>query len=523
MTEGLSLLQLYNSVEFSIPLSPCSTLLEKSLKEIQFFKIKLFYKMSTTRSQKRRNDQQSTSENVSEGLISPIVVGNPCSSDQDDEVAGPSKPKSPRIENSLLESLRASLKEEIMSEIKNLLIESQKEMLKLLKPETRGIIRENTEEEVEEETRSFYTPTKSVRISSTQNDPIVCRNMVTGVLTDSTNQPKRTKARSQSQPTSKERPIVARTLFASEKGDSTTLPMPKALTASLPTFDGKSEKFELFEDLFRNNIKMYPHLTEIQKINYFHSLLRGDALQAFCNIEDSKKDSLDEIMTIFKRRFGDYLSMAKARCEWDALRFDPSTQRLHEFLDILQKTAKEAFGAEAQQFIDKAIYAKMPDHVKKILNRAYLEDKPYNDIVLHLEREMRLNGLGAPDEVTLVPLNKIEPTPPKTETKPTETTTQNTTKGYCFYCNKFGHFKAECRKLKRDKWQQTRRNNGPANRTTANPLKCDTCGKTHKTEDCWNGANSANDPRPKRHNLQERNKDTSVPQTTSQSENDSKN
>ena len=522
MTEGLSLLQLYNSVEFSIPLSPCSTLLEKSLKEIQFFKIQLFYKMSTTRSQKRRNDQQSTSENVSEGLISPIVVGNPCSSNQDDEVAGPSIPKSPRIENSLLESLRASLKEEITSEIKNL-IESQKEMLKLLKPETRGIIRENTEEEIEEETRSFYTPTKSVRISSTQNDPIACRNMVTGVLTDSTNQPKRTKARSQSQPTSKERPIVARTLFASEKGDSTTLPMPKALTASLPTFDGKSEKFELFEDLFRNNIKMYPHLTEIQKINYFHSLLRGDALQAFCNIEDSKKDSLDEIMTIFKRRFGDYLSMAKARCEWVALRFDPSTQKLHEFLDILQKTAKEAFGAEAQLFIDKAIYAKMPDHVKKILNRAYLEDKPYNDIVLHLEREMRLNGLGAPDEVTLVPLNKIEPTPPKTETKPTETTTQNTRKGYCFYCNKFGHFKAECRKLKRDKWQQTRRNNGPANRTTANPLKCDTCGKTHKTEDCWNGANSANDPRPERHNLQERNKDTSVPQTTSQSENDSKN
>ena len=391
---------------------PCSTLLENISEGNQFFKIKLFHKMSTTRSQKRRNDQQSTNENVSEGLISPIVVRNPCSLNQDDEVAGPSNSKSPRIENSLLESLRASLKAEITSKIKNLLVESQKEMLKLLKPETRGIIRENTEEEVEEETRNFYTPTKSVRISSTQNDSLACRNMVTGVLTDSTNQPKRTKARSQSQPPSKERPVAARTLFATDKNDGTTLPMPKALTASLPTFDGKSEKFELFEDLFRNNIKMYPHLTEIQKINYFHSLLRGDALQAFCNIEDTKKDSLDEIMTIFKRRFGDYLSMAKARCEWDALKFDPSNQKLHEFLDVLQKTAKEAFGSEAQQFIDKAIYAKMPDHVKKIINRAYLEDKPYNDIVLHLEREMRLNGLGAPDEVNLVPLNKVEPAPP---------------------------------------------------------------------------------------------------------------
>ena len=131
--------------------------------------------MSTTRSQKRKNDQQESDRNVSEGFVSPVVE-NPCFSEQVVEVAGPSKPKSPRIENSLLESLRASLKEEITSEIKNLLVESQKEMLKLLKPETRGIVRENTEEEVEEDTRSFYTPTKSVRINSTQNDPLVCRN-----------------------------------------------------------------------------------------------------------------------------------------------------------------------------------------------------------------------------------------------------------------------------------------------------------------------------------------------------------
>ena len=478
--------------------------------------------MSTTRSQKRRNDQLEGDRNVSEGFVSPIVMENPCSSNQDVDVAGPSRPKSPRIENSLLEKLGASLKEEITSEIKNLLIESQK-MLELLRPKTRENVRDNFDEETENETRNFYTPTKSVRINSTQNDPNVCRNMVTGVLNDSTNQPKRAKVRSQSQPPSKERPAAARTLFAPDKSSTTMLPMPKTLTASLPTFDGKSEKFELFEDLFRNNIKMYPHLTEIQKINYFHSLLRGDALQAFCNIEDSKKDSLDEIMTIFKRRFEDYLSMAKARCEWDALKFDPSTQKLHEFLDILQKTAKEAFGTEAQQFIDKAIYAKMPDHIRKMLNRAYLEDKPYNDIVLHLEREMRLNGLGTPDEVTLVPLNKIESAPTKTDTKPVETTTQNTKKGYCFYCNKFGHFKAECRKLKRDRWQQIRNTNGQTKYSAGKKLKCDTCGKPHKTEVCWNGANSANDPRPKRQNSQERKTVTFVPQTTPQHDNDSKN
>ena len=121
--------------------------------------------MSTTRSQKRRKYQQESSENVNESLASPIVVENHCFPDQDLNIAGPSRPKSLRVENSLLESLRASLKEEITSEIKSLLIESQKEMLKLLKPRTGENMRENTEEEMESETRGFYTPTKSVRIN----------------------------------------------------------------------------------------------------------------------------------------------------------------------------------------------------------------------------------------------------------------------------------------------------------------------------------------------------------------------
>ena len=295
--------------------------------------------------------------------------------------------------------------------------------------------------------------------------------------------------------------------------------MPKALTASLPTFDGKSEKFEFLKDLFRNNIKMYPHLTVIQKTNYFHSLLPGDALQAFCNIEESKKDSTEEIMTVFKRRFDDYLSMAKARCEWDALKFDPSTKKFHEFLDVLQKIAEEAFGSEAKQFIDKAIYAKMPDHVKKILNGAYLEDKPFNDIVLHLEREMRLNGLGAPDDVILVFLNKIEPAQTKTEIKPAQNTTQNI---IASTVTSSAISKQNAKKW-RDKWHHPWRYNNQTKNNAGITLKGDNCGKPHKTEDCWNGANSANDPRPQRHFQQEKKTDTSVQQTKSKTTEDSKN
>ena len=126
--------------------------------------------MSTTRSQKRKNTQRDAEDIVSEGFISPINIENPRSSNQDIEVAGPSRPKSLRIENSSLESLRASLKEEITSENKNFLLESQREMLKLLRSETGENVRNNTVDETENETRSFLTPTEIVRINSTQNN-----------------------------------------------------------------------------------------------------------------------------------------------------------------------------------------------------------------------------------------------------------------------------------------------------------------------------------------------------------------
>ena len=107
--------------------------------------------MSTTRSQKKSNDQQESSNTVSEGLISPVLSEYDTQVVQDVSAAGPSNPKSPRMENRIIESLRTSLKDEITSKIRNLL-------LNLLKSRANTNTTEEPEFELENETRNFFTP-----------------------------------------------------------------------------------------------------------------------------------------------------------------------------------------------------------------------------------------------------------------------------------------------------------------------------------------------------------------------------
>ena len=65
----------------------------------------------STRSQKRGNNHQERSENVSECLVFPVFLENANATEHDVVVTGPSRAKSHRVENSVLESSRVSLKE----------------------------------------------------------------------------------------------------------------------------------------------------------------------------------------------------------------------------------------------------------------------------------------------------------------------------------------------------------------------------------------------------------------------------
>ena len=203
--------------------------------------------------------------------------------------------------------------------------------------------------------------------------------------------------------------------------------------------------------------------------------------------------------------------MATTKHKFQKLVFNPASQKLVDFFDELKKLAKDAFGIAAHAIIEQFIYAKMPPHLKKTINQAHLENGTYEQIVTHLERKLELNGLEAPDELQINTVSHNTVNANADRTKPT-----------CHYCKKPGHYKNQCRLLKKQREQTENDQNNPGNKnsdaTTSNQNgnanipnnnnknsnraerkpktvypPYETCGKTnHSTERCYHGANAAN-------------------------------
>ena len=276
----------------------------------------------------------------------------------------------------------------------------------------------------------------------------------------------------------------------------TTQKRPQAATMLKPVStntlisDGKNEKFELFEEIFHTMLKMQPELTEAMKINHFHAHLRKEALQTFRNISASNKKTLDDVLIVFRRKYVKPESQATAKHKWHKLTFDSNTKSLPDFLEELNECAKRAFGNNAQHMIDSLLYAKLPPHLERSLNLAYLENGTYDQIVAHLERELERSGLENDGELTIPTMTAV---PPNDNYQNTEQT-----KIVCHYCKKPGHVIRDCRK--RIRKEQEQRNNPSTQKmkpsTSKSYAPCPHFQRTnHPPEQCWSGPNAANRPK----------------------------
>ena len=246
------------------------------------------------------------------------------------------------------------------------------------------------------------------------------------------------------------------------------------------TFVAKSEKFELFEDLFHTMIKMQPEMTEQMKINHFLSLLRKNALQTFRNINSTNRQTLEDVLVIFRRKYVKPGSQATAKHKCHRLVFDPKTMKLPDFLEELNHGAEKAFGDHAQKMIDSLLYAKLPPKLKRSVNMTRLENGSYEEIVAHLERELELNALEESDDL---PMASMTSSTTKMKTAPSKAQMNDIT---CNYCKEKGHMVKDCEKLKKKKEKDAQQ--GKLTQEKTYP-KFSTCGKTnHPEERCSQGA-----------------------------------
>ena len=87
--------------------------------------------------------------------------------------------------------------------------------------------------------------------------------------------------------------------------------------------------------------------------------MRCDALQTFKNITSPNRENLGEILTVLRRKYVKPQSIATVKHKFPRLVLKPANQKLIDFLDELQKLAKDAFGVAAQATIEEFIKAKM--------------------------------------------------------------------------------------------------------------------------------------------------------------------
>ena len=173
----------------------------------------------------------------------------------------------------------------------------------------------------------------------------------------------------------------------------------RPVNSNTMTFDGKSGKFERFEDLFHTMIKLLPEISEQMKINHFHLLLRKEALQTFRNISTANRQTLEDVLVIFRRKYVKPWSQATAKHKWHRLVFDPNTMKIPDFLEKLNQRAEKAFGDNSQKIIDTLLYAKLSPKLKRSVNMARLANGSYEEIVAHLERKLELNALEESDNL----------------------------------------------------------------------------------------------------------------------------
>ena len=232
-----------------------------------------------------------------------------------------------------------------------------------------------------------------------------------------------------------------------------TLTHPKILQTQVPLFKRTRDKYNEFEHLLLNHLRPHAHtLTEEQKLSYFQSLLRDDAIEFWQTLTITIETTLKNKLATFKKEYEKEELSEVSKFKFDQLRYDPTTESFSTFLANYKKVAKQASGEKAREIVQTFLFAKLPIQLQNELAIAGKHDASIEDIKTFVQRRCQYAQL-LPNQQLLQPFNQVIQTqeaPSKPVVQKRSETERPITKkkfdGTCRYCAIYGHKWAECRK-----------------------------------------------------------------------------
>ena len=162
----------------------------------------------------------------------------------------------------------------------------------------------------------------------------------------------------------------------------------KLLQTHVPNFRGQKDKFVDFEHLLLNHLSPLANkITEENKLHFFQSPLRDEAIEYWQSIQITPVTTLKEVLDLFREEFAKEDLKEVPRYKWDQARYDPTTETFGDFLKSLKKTAKQAFGNEADNVIKIYLFGKLSVEIQQELTMANKEESSPEEIKTYLMRK----------------------------------------------------------------------------------------------------------------------------------------
>ena len=285
---------------------------------------------------------------------------------------------------------------------------------------------------------------------------------------------------------------------------------PKILQTQVPLFRGNREKYNEFEHLLKNHLR--PHmnkLTEEQKLNYFQSLLRDEAIEFWQTLKITTETTLQDVLQAFTKEYAKEDLKEVSKYKFDQMRYDPTKESFADFLTRYKKLAKQAYGDKANDIAETFLFAKLPIQIQNELAMAGKHDAKVEEIKTFVQRRCQYAQLlPVTSDMQLFnqlynyqsKQNNAQPAPNHNNTeKNAIREVKRRFEGNCRYCNILGHKWIECRKrlryeangiTKKSQQRPQPGNNNAQQQETEKPrynskLVCQICGKIgHSARDC---------------------------------------